>query len=168
MINDEVNTILGACKEELDNISALLTGLGASARPTPYIKKYAVIRATGAIEIGFKKIIADKVVENSQVQIQNFIDKKIRNSSSNPKLGVIESMLQEFDSRWLSKFDELLAFEDKPQLKGSLTKLVDARNDFAHGGNPDMCIDETITCFADGVKVLVILDSVVNHNYDED
>ena len=88
--------------------------------------------------------------------------------SNNPKLGVIENMLVEFDDRWRAKFDELLALEDKPQLKGSLTELVNARNDFAHGGNPDVNIGDTINYFKDGVKVLEILDSVVNHNFDED
>ena len=168
MNNNEVDTNLVACEKELKNILALLVGLGEDALPAPYVKKYAVIRATGAIETGFKKIIADKVDENSHIQIKNFIGKKIRNSSSNPKLNVIENMLLEFDSRWRSKFDELLALEDKPQLQGSLAKLVNARNDFAHGGNPDMSINDTISYFGDGVKVLVILDSVVNHNYEED
>lgn len=168
MNNNEVNGILTACREELDNISALLVGIGDEARPAPYVKKYAVIRATGAIETGFKQIIADKVDENSHVQVKNFIKKKIRDSSSNPKLGVIENMLVEFDDRWRAKFDELLALEDKPQLKGSLTELVNARNEFAHGGNPNVSIDDTISYFQDGIKVLEILDAVVNHNFDED
>lgn len=168
MDNIEVNEILTSCSEELGNISALLIGIGDEARPAPYVKKYAVIRATGAIETGFKKIIADKVDENSHVQVKNFIKRKIRDSSSNPKLGIIENMLVEFDDRWRAKFDELLALEDKPQLKGSLTELVNARNEFAHGGNPDVNIEDTINYFNDGVKVLEILDSVVNHNFEED
>ena len=168
MNNNEVDEILIACTEELNNISALLVGIGEEARPTPYVKKYAVIRATGAIETGFKKIIADKVDENSHEQVKNFIKRKIRDASSNPKLGVIENMLVEFDDRWRAKFDELLALEDKPKLKGSLTELVNARNEFAHGGSPDVNIEDTINYFQDGVKVLEILDSVVNHNFEED
>lgn len=168
MNNNEVDEILIACTEELNNISALLVGIGEEARPTPYVKKYAVIRATGAIETGFKKIIADKVDENSHEQVKKFIKRKIRDASSNPKLGVIENMLVEFDDRWRAKFDELLALEDKPKLKGSLTELVNARNEFAHGGSPDVNIEDTINYFQDGVKVLEILDSVVNHNFEED
>jgi hypothetical protein len=146
----------------------LLNGIGEDAKPTPYIKKYAVIRATGSIETAFKQIIADKIDEDSHVQVKNFIKRKVRDSSCNPKLGMIENMLTEFDDRWRSKFDELMALDDKPKLKGALTNLVDARNDFAHGGNPDMNIDDTIRYFKDGVRVLEILDSVVHHNFEVD
>lgn len=167
MNNHEVMEMLRICDDELNSISALLVGLGNEARPAPYVKKYAVIRATGTIETGFKKIIADKVDEGSHIQVKNFIKKKIRDSSNNPKLGIIENMLYEFDTRWGAKFDELLAFEDKPQLKGSLTELVNARNEFAHGGNPDIEIHDTIRCFTDGKKILKLLDSVVNHEFEE-
>lgn len=61
-----------------------------------------------------------------------------------------------------------MALDDKPRLKGALTLLVDARNEFAHGGNPDMAINSTISHFKDGVRVIQILDLVVHHNYEED
>jgi hypothetical protein len=168
MTNVEVNRLLSDCLTELESISMLLNGIGEDAKPTPYIKKYAVIRATGSIETAFKQIIADKIDEDSHVQVKNFIKRKVRDSSCNPKLGMIENMLTEFDDRWRSKFDELMALDDKPKLKGALTNLVDARNDFAHGGNPDMNIDDTIRYFKDGVRVLEILDSVVHHNFEVD
>lgn len=167
MNNTEASSILNNCSQELQNISLLLAGLGNGANPTAYIKKYAVIRATGAIEICFKQIIADKVDEGSHAQVKNFIRRKIRDSSCNPKLSMIETMLEEFDSRWKEKFDELLALEDKPRLKGSLTELVNARNDFAHGGSPDIDIHKTIQYFDDGKRILEILDHVVNYNFEE-
>lgn len=168
MNNHNVEDLLDGCLDELDNIQNLLVGIGDAALPTPYVKKYAVIRATGTIEVGFKTIIADKVDEHSHLQVKNFIKRKVRNSSCNPKLPMIEDMLSEFDARWLSKFDELLALEDKPSLKGSLTVLVKARNDFAHGGDPDLDIESTISCYKDGVKVLKILDAVVNYDFDSE
>jgi len=167
MINAEVSEILDDCHQELESIRLLLMGLGDGARPSPYVKKYAVIRATGSIEVSFKQIIADKVDEGSHIQIKNFIKKKIRNASCNPKLGLIETMLDEFDSRWRDKFDELLSLEDKPALKGALTELVNARNTFAHGGDPNIEIDKTIDCFKNGQKILEILDSVVNYDFDQ-
>lgn len=167
MNNATVRNLLEDCTAELERIKALIVGLQGGAVPD-YIQRYAVIRATGSIETGFKTIIADKVDEASHVQVKNFIKKKIRDSSCNPKLGMIENMLGEFDLRWQSKFDELLAFEDKPGLKGALTELVNARNDFAHGGTSTMCIEEIINFFASGVKVLSILDAVVNHEFEAD
>ncbi len=167
MNNHSVAQILQDCSDELHNIRALLVGLGDGAKPTPYVKKYAVIRATGAIEVGFKKIIADKVDDGHSIQIKNFIRKKVRESSFNPKFGLIENLLIEFDQRWKDKFDELLALEDKPALKGALAELVNARNEFAHGGNPDIDINKTISCFENGCKVLEILDQVVSFDFEE-
>jgi len=168
MNNRNVDQILQNCKSELNVIKSLLSGLGDAALPTSYVKKYAVIRATGAIETSFKTIIADKVDRGSHIQVKNFIKRKVRASSCNPSLGMIESMICEFDSRWKDKFDELLALEDRPTLKGALTELVKARNDFAHGGDPSIDIDKTINCFERGVVVLKILDEVVNYNFESD
>lgn len=168
MNNTDVKQILDNCLTELLGISALLTGLGDGANPTPYIKKYAVIRATGSIESAFKQIIADKIDKDSHVQVKNFIRRKVRDSSCNPKLGMIENMISEFDDRWRSRFDEQMALDDKPRLKGALTALVDARNEFAHGGSPNLAIDATLQHFKDGVRVIEILDSVVHHDYDAD
>lgn len=61
MNNLDVERLLQECRDELGSIKALLTGMGDAALPSPYIKKYAVIRATGSIESGFKQIIADRV-----------------------------------------------------------------------------------------------------------
>lgn len=168
MNNFGVNGVLDDCEVELASIKSLLVGLGEAANPSPYVKKYAVIRATGSIEIAFKQIIADKVDEDSHIQVKNFIKRKIRDSSCNPKLPMIESMLSEFDSRWKEKFDELLSLEDKPKLKGALTELVNARNEFAHGGNPNLNIDKTIEYFKSARRVLEILDSVVNYEFEVD
>lgn len=168
MNNMEVKKILDDCLTELDGIAALLTGLGDGAKPTPYIKKYAVIRATGSIESAFKQTIADKIDKDSHIQVKNFIKRKVRDSSCNPKLGMIENMLTEFDERWRARFDEQMALDDKPRLKGALTVLVDARNDFAHGGDPDLAIDSTLKHFKDGVRVIEILDAVVHHDYEAD
>lgn len=166
MNNLEVAAVLEECRVELDSIHALITGLGDAAKPVPYIKKYAVIRATGSIESGFKQIIADRVDRDSHLQLKNFIAKKIRNSSSNPRLDVIQTMLGEFDERWRSRFDEKMALSDQPTLKGALTQLVRARNSFAHGGGDELPIETTIECFRRGCFVLKILDEAVHEELE--
>jgi hypothetical protein len=162
MNNADVRDQLQNCRDELQTIKALLTGMGDNANPTPYMKRYAVIRATGTIESGFKQIIADRVDRDSHEQLRNFIARKIRKSSSNPSLGVITNMLEEFDSVWRSRFEEQIALADQPTLKGALTELVTARNSFAHGGAPDLPIDRTIECFECGCTVLRLLDQTVH------
>lgn len=166
MNNLEASALLDECRDELQTITALLTGLGDEARPAPYIKKYAVIRATGSIEAGFKQIIADRVDQDSHAQLKNFVAKKIRNSSSNPKLEIIQNMISEFDDRWRVRFDEKMALADQPTLKGALTALVKARNSFAHGGAEELPIERTVECFEFGCKVLKILDETVHEVYE--
>lgn len=166
MNNNDVHIFLAECREELKSITALLTGIGDAAKPTAYIKKYAVIRATGSIEAGFKQIIADRVDRDSHAQLKNFIARKIRNSSSNPKLDVMQNMLSEFDEKWRARFDEKMALADQPTLKGALTELVKARNSFAHGGALELPIDRTVEYFELGCKVLHILDETVHENFE--
>ncbi len=166
MNNHDVETLLSECDGELTTITALLTGIGDAATPTPYIKKYAVIRATGSIESAFKQIIADRVDRDSHAQLKTFIAKKIRNSSCNPKLDMIQSMLSEFDEKWRSRFDEKMALSDQPSLKGALTELVKARNSFAHGGAIELPIERTVECFKLACTVLHILDDTVHGTYD--
>ena len=166
MNNQAVNDLLVECGDELSVITALLTGLGDAAKPAPYIKKYAVIRATGSIEAAFKQIIADRVDRDSHTQLKNFIARKIRNSSSNPRLEVIQAMLSEFDVRWRKRFDEKMALADQPTLSGALTELVKARNSFAHGGAEELPIERTVECFKSACKVLGILDETVHETYD--
>ena len=166
MNNAAVRALLEECREELTAITALLTGMGDGARPTPYIKKYAVIRATGSVEFAFKQIIADRVDRDSHSQLKNFISKKIRNSSYNPRLEMIEGLLSEFDDQWRARFDEKMALADKPALKGALTGLVKARNSFAHGGGAELPITTTVEYFESACVVLRILDETVHENYD--
>jgi len=168
MNNESVKELLDTCLNELNSISALLTGIGDAALPTPYMKKYAVIRASGSIETAFKKIIADKIDNDSIVQVRNYIKKMVRESSSNPRLDKIIETLGDFDERWKNKFKEHLALDDRAALAQALKDLVDARNLFAHGGHPDVCITKTISDFKHGVRVLETLDMVVSHNFDDD
>ena len=162
MNNSEVSRQLDECQHELESIQALLTGLGDAAKPASYVKKYAVIRATGSIETSFKKLIADRVDRDSHDQLRNFIERKIRNSSSNPNLSTIVNMLAEFDCGWRQRFNELTALDDKPALELALKDLVGARNSFAHGGTAVLDIEKTIHCFQLGRKVLQILDQILH------
>jgi hypothetical protein len=168
MNNHKVKLLLEDCRSELQKIQILIGSLGVASNPIPYLKKYAVIRASGSIEIAFKQTIADKIEIGSHQQVKNFINKKVRESSINPKLSAIETMLTDFDAKWRARFDEQLALADKSRLRSSLTQLVDARNDFAHGGNPDIEIDKTLGIFEDSVRVIEILDAIVHHDYDSE
>lgn len=167
MNNTESMKILLDCCDELNEIKELVSSFDDSNKVVSYINKYAIIRATGSIEFAFKKIIADKVENGCHNQIKNFIKRKIRESAHNPRLGTIENVLTDFDLRWQKKFNEKISLENKVALDDSLTKLVTERNSFAHGRDADIGIEEIITNFQNGQKVIKILDETVHFPYDE-
>lgn len=167
MNNLDAKQTLDRCLLELESIQTLLEALGVAALPAPYLKKYSVIRASGSIESSFKTIIADKVDDGSHHQMKNFIRRKIRNSSSNPHFENILMMLSEFDIRWRKRFIEKVSLADRPRLVDALKKLVEARNSFAHGGDPDLNIGDTISYFKCGIQVMELLDDVVHDIYEE-
>lgn len=167
MNNKEVKKQLEECGNELETIAKLLLGLGDEAKPSPYVKKYAVIRATGSIESGFKRVIADRVDHGSHDQLKNFIAKKIRQSSKNPRLSAIQEMLGEFDSQWRKHFDEKISLLNKSSINTALAELVDARNSFAHGGGAVLQIDKTIEFYALACQAINVLDETVHAIYDQ-
>ena len=166
MNNAGASQILHECLDDLNIVKATLVGVEGSPS-APYLKKYSVIRASGTIEVAFKKIIADKVDEGSHEQVKNFIRTRVRNTSRNPKLEAIESSLDEFDPRWRKRFGELVGLANRARLRGALADLVNARNRFAHGGDSDMSIETIIEHFRDGAKVLAFLDQAVHETYEE-
>lgn len=165
--NQEILTIINNCNTELDRISNLVIGLG-TAELSEYVKKYAVIRATGCIEFSFKKIIADKVDENSHVLAKTFINNKIRRSSYNPNFKNIKDVLRAFDHKWDRKFNELISLENKAGIINSLKQLCEWRNSFAHGGHPEIDIDVAIAHFRLGIKIIEVIDKTVNFEFQED
>jgi len=165
MENKSAEEVMLTCSQELQDISNLLSHPDSTEPASEYIKKYAVIRASGSIESAFKKIIADKVEIGCHEQIRNFIHRKIRSASYNPKLGTIENLLVDFDTRWKAKFSEKISLENKIVLAESLSNLVSERNSFAHGGSSELSIDLTIKYFNDGFKVIKILDETVHHDF---
>lgn len=165
--NQEIAEIISGCHQELDRVSSLVKGL-AGAELSEYVKKYAVIRATGCIEFSFKKLIADKVDENSHSLAINFIKNKVRLSSYNPNFKNIKDILRSFDRRWDKKFNELISLENKADVIQSLKQLCDWRNSFAHGGHPVIDIDIAINHFSIAVKVIEVIDKTVNSTILDD
>jgi len=128
----------------------------------PYINKYCIIRACGSIEIAFKTIIADFINRRSKIQIKNYINKYVRENSSNPSYDNICKLLKSFDSSWNTNFkSEVNKHPDKSKIMTSIESLVDARNEFAHGGNPNIPVQSTIDYFYDGKTLIEILDTII-------
>lgn len=161
MNNVDVQRSLDDCDTELAHVRTLIEALGASTA-VPYLTKYAVIRACGSIETSFKSIIADHCSHRSKAQVKRFLDRRVREGSANPSYDRICTFLKDFDEQWLVAFKASVNAEaNKSALLDSLQSLVDARNDFAHGGNPSSSIGDVLNYFANSRRVIELLDHVV-------
>lgn len=162
MNNTDVEQQLNSCQLELTNIQGIITGLGVTSNIVPYLTKYSVIRACGSIESAFKTVIADYCEYRSKRQVKRFISKRIREGSANPSFDMICKFLGEFDEDWKTNFKNQLNLEpNKQNMKDSLQSLVDARNDFAHGGNPSASINDVISYYGNSRKIIEIMDQVI-------
>lgn len=162
MNNSDVLQQLDQCQTELNNIQGIIIGLGLTSNIVPYLNKYSVIKACGTIEMAFKTLIADYCEFRSKRQVKRFISKRIREGSANPSFDMICKFLGEFDEAWKNDFKDKLNLDPNKQgLKDTLQSLVDARNDFAHGGNPGTSISDVITYFTNSRRIIEIMDDVI-------
>jgi RiboL-PSP-HEPN len=162
MNNQNATQLIIDCENELLHIKQFLDVLGPFNNMVPYLTKYSVIKASGTIEQSFKTIIADFCEQGQSAQIKAFITTKLRNSSSNPSLENILGWLGQFDQSWKINFKKKLNNKSsKTLIKSSLKSLNEARNGFAHGGNPSSSFADINKYFNHAVIILNILDDVV-------
>jgi len=162
MNNASVNSLLLGCANELAAIETLVDGLGIGSSIVPYLSRYGVIKACGTIEQAFKSIVADKCSFRGKPQVKRFLRRKIRESSTNPSYSAICSVLHDFDENWKNDFKKAIDSDSRGvALKTSLQSLVDARNEFAHGGSPHVSIADVIQYYSDARLVIEKLDAIV-------
>ena len=163
MNNSEVAQVISACDAELAHVQTIIAGLGVTSAIVPYLTKYAVVRACGSIETSFKAVIADYCSHRGKKQVKRFINRRIRDGSANPTIGNMYKFLSDFDTNWELAFKGQLNSEpNKSALFTSLQSLVDARNEFAHGGNPTTSLADVVQYFGDAKRVIEIMDAVVS------
>lgn len=162
MNNTAVQAELTSCAQELAHVQSLVAAQGLSGQAAPYLTKYAVVRGCGAIETAFKAVIADFCSYGGKAQVKHFINRRVREGSANPSLHMIQKFMADFDPSWTPAFEALLKQEaNRQQLTMSLKSLVNARNDFAHGGNPTVTINDVVQYFQHSVRIIEILDTIV-------
>lgn len=162
MNNSDVDLLLTRCRSELTHVQASIDALGITSPVSPYLAKYAVIRACGVVEVSFKALIADFCNKRSKKQVKRYIALRITRSSANPSHGKIVEMLNQFDENWKNAFKANLGADPaRAHLLDSLQSLVDARNEFAHGGSPTLSINDVIRHFDHARQVLEHVDLVV-------
>lgn len=124
----------------------------------PFLISYAVVKACGSIEVVYKNLIVDIIAVGSTTEAKNYLEKNIRDSSSNPTTGNIQRLLQDLNSTWAQQFEAQTKGKDE---KGSLSSLVGLRNDFAHGRSVTASIGNVKQYFEDAKTVLTWLEGIV-------
>lgn len=96
MHNEEVNLSIEDCRQEMTRLKALIAMVGAMSPVSNFLTKYAAVRCCGTLEQGYKSIIADYYEQFSD-QLVSFISTHVRESSKNPTLANICTILNAFD-----------------------------------------------------------------------
>lgn len=162
MDNTDVEQLLDDCQTDIASVEMLIIGIGVTSNVVPYLTKYSLIKACGTIEQAFKSLIADHCERRTKTQVKRFITRKIRENSANPSYENICSLLNDFDENWKQGFKATInAKANKTALKTSLQSLVDSRNEFAHGGSPNLSIGDIKQYYRDAREVIEALDAVV-------
>ncbi|HCN71370.1 MAG TPA: hypothetical protein DIS96_06530 [Pusillimonas sp.] len=162
MNNIDVDKLLNECRQELDHVQSCIATLGIMSPVSPYLTKYAVIKACGTIEVSFKSLIADFCNKRSKKQVQQFINWRIVKGSANPSHDNIRRLLGQFDENWKKAFQNNINTDpDKTHMIASLESLVAARNEFSHGGNPTISITDVSNHFDYARRVVQYIDGVV-------
>jgi len=163
MNNTDVKDQLDSCERELDQINTRVRTLGPTNDIVPYLSKYGLIRACGAIEQAFKAIIADRCSHRANPQIQRYVSRKVRDGSANPSLDQIYKILNEFDPNWKTSLKQKIqAHPHSRGIRDSVQSLVDTRNELAHGGSPGVSIGDVKRYFSDARLMIDELDSIVS------
>ena len=162
MNNSEVQQLLTNCDNELTHIDGIIQNLGGTNLIVPYLNKYSVIKSCGTIEITFKTLIADFCSKRSKPQVKNFLNKKVRENSANPSYNRILQILADFDNTWVTNFkNQMQALQNYNSITSSIQSLVDARNDFAHGGSPTITFSDIRHYFNEAKFLIETLDNVI-------
>lgn len=150
------NQSIQDCQSELTNIKNFISKdpLGSMVR---YLVSYSVIKSCGTIEIVFKDIIYNHLIKNANQEAIAYFSKNVKESSSNPKIDNICSLLKQINVNWNTSFKSTATDIDKQ----SLNSLVELRNQLAHGNSITSSIDDVITYFTCGCNILQVLDSIV-------
>ena len=161
MKNKDVENLINKCISELKDIAGIKKVVGDTSQIMRFLTRYALIKSCGTIEFAYKTLIADYCGGSQTTQIKNYLDVNVRSSSSNPTMDNIYKLLSEFDISWKDKLKKTLQEHEKSdKITLSLHSLNFARNEFAHGGDPNITFNDVVIYFKDSYELIKMIDSI--------
>jgi len=74
----------------------------------------------------------------------------------------MNNFLKDFDENWNATFKAGIKAEpNSAQLLTSLQSLVDARNEFSHGGNPTVSLTDVVSYYTHAKRIIELMDGIV-------
>jgi hypothetical protein len=155
--------LLNDCKDDFKNIEQIIKTVGKTSNEIPYLTRYALIKSHGTIEQCYKNIVADFCEPGSTRQMKYFFERNFRNRAAKLKFDNICNDLRYFDQNWPHSFKkEMKKFtKNKKEITTSVSSLIDARNQFAHGSNPQITFRDIKNYFLDSEKMIRSLNRVI-------
>ena len=145
------------CNNELSSIKSWIDNnpLDSNVR---FLVAYAVIKASGTIEIILKSIMYAFLADGCKDETQVYLERMIIDSSTNPSTGKIQTLLEQIDRDRKTKFESEITGK---QTKADLNSLVKLRNDVAHGRDISASINTVKRYFESGLKMIYFVDSLL-------
>jgi len=156
-MNGNNQNIIDDCTNDLDKIKQFINRDPLNSL-CPYLISYCVIRSCGCLEVCIKNLLFNYLSFGSRQETINYLEKQILDSSWNPSCGSIQKILDQVNSNWSNRFQQLTNGISE---KGDLKSLVNLRNDFAHGQQITATIANIISYFEGGCKILAILEQII-------
>lgn len=160
MVNKDAQEALSECWKDVKKVRlAICDSTKSSAR---HLTLYALIRCCGTIETTFKSIVADYACKSTCARTTAYIDKFIRNSSKNPTIDNINTLLKSFDKQWNTDLKSKIKGDPKGrQIKDSLKTLTDSRNAFAHGMNVNITLSDVRKHYRNACRLIFHIDTII-------
>ncbi|QUH31145.1 HEPN domain-containing protein [Vallitalea guaymasensis] len=161
MNNNNVDREIQDCITELGKIK-LIIDQDKLRSTNQYLTKYSIIRACGSIERAYKGLICDYGNSYDIQTIGTYIYNTVKKSSMNPSYSNMINLLKKFNESWGTELKEKVDNrENSSKLRTSLESLNMVRNQFAHGGNPTITIDDIIEYYSDAIVILEDYEAVL-------
>ena len=106
LMNGEFIQMIEDTRAELDSIRKWINAGNQFDSKTRYLISYAVVKASGAVEVIFKNMIYNYLSVGANEKAKGYLEKAIIDSSCNPNTGNMSNMLQNISSEWKTLFDQ--------------------------------------------------------------
>jgi len=145
------------CRNDIENIKEWISS-NKLHKNVKFLTAYCVLRSCSTIEVVFKTMLYDFLAEGARREAEEYLQKMILDSSSNPKTGIISKYLEEIDVKRKTYFDEQIKEKEE---KSDLNSLVKLRNDLAHGRDITVTINTVERYFNAGCIIVEYLEDAL-------